>query len=350
MTTATAHPAPAAVPARMRAGASVGAMRDVEDAPRRLHLAAKGFPALMLLAGAAVLVVGAVRLAAPQVFGSPLDPRSFVHDWGFILLCVAFGAAVVGVPGYGRSVTFDGSSRTVTRRGGFRQRTSADRLRGLVVALGHLGPNEVLQLAVAWDRGDEVLAHAPSDRRGLALPSVAARAAELLGLPLVRVASVVQGGPEVRAALDRVAPPPEGPAATGDGRDLVINCPACKSSHVPAVSYDWKEQSHGFTRTTTWVKCLACGTSLYSKAPPEELFGRTPEQLQGVVVFRLSLIKSMTALLAAGLCLFPYVGFGMALLGTLINWRTRGWPRLTSRVALAVGAVTTAALIIFLRT
>ncbi len=146
----------------------------------------------------------------------------------------------------------------------------------------------------------------------------------------------------MRAALDRIGPPPEGGDALGDGRDIVIHCPACRQENVPAVSYDLQEHQYGVSHTTTWVKCLACGTHLYSKVGPAGLMGKSPEELAGVVVFRLSLIGRATAVLAIGLCLFPWVGMGMALLATLINWRTRGWPKPLSRVALAISVVPTA--------
>jgi hypothetical protein len=319
----------------------------VENGPRRLVLSEpRGFEKLLLVGGAVCLVVGAARLAVPDAFGGPLAAKGFVYDWGFKLLCAAFGCAAVSFRNFRYSWEFDGGARTATRRHGFSSRTwRATDFLGVSVRVGHLaGPDEVLGIVLEGDGWTEGVVTAPSDRRGLSLPQAGERIAELLGLPLVRVGTVVQGGPEVRAALDRIGPSAEGVAALGDGRDIVIHCPACKQQNVPAVSYDHHERQYGVSHTTNWVKCLACGTHLYSKVKPEELIGRAPDELAKVVVFRLSFVARATALLAVVVCLFPWVGTGMALLATLINLRTRGWPKPLSRIALAVSLVPTVAI------
>lgn len=350
MTLAPPHIAPSARPPRLRAGDELGPMRVAEDLPHCLRIEApQGFPNFAVLSGIVMAVVGCVRLAAPHLFGSPIDPKGFPFDWGFFLLCMAFGGAVVGFPTFRFGYTFDGRARTATRRRLFSSQTlPATAIRSVSVRVGHRGPDEVLVLVLEGECGDTGITFAPSDRRGLPLTVAAARVAQLLGVPVTRAGWPVQGGAEVRAALDRLAPPPVGIDVLGDGRDLIINCPACKHKHVPAVSYDHREKEYGVSHTSTWVKCLACGTHLHSKVAAGELFGRSPEQLESVVVFRLSLVGRATASLAVLLCLFPWVGCGMALLATIINWRTRGWPRWTSRVALAVSAVVTVGMTILI--
>jgi hypothetical protein len=333
-------------------GLDVGGMR-VEGHGRDTLLLRSGqtFERLLLVVGVAFLILGAVRLAAPGKLGGPRAEGNVIRDWGFVLLCFGVVGTGIGVNEFRRSWSFDGRARTATRVRGFKTRTwAAPDLLGVSLRVRHLGPREILTVALETSTGSEDVTFALADGRGLALPAAAARIAELLDVPLTRSGVPVQGGAEMRSALDTVAPPPQGPQALGDGRDLVIKCPACKRQQVPGVSYEHHEQSHGFTRTTTWVKCLACGTSLYSKVPPDQLVGRSPEQLAEVVVFRLSLIARATAILAVCVCLLPYVGTGMALLATLITWRTRGWPRPLSRIALAISVVPTVALIILLRT
>jgi hypothetical protein len=350
MTIAPPHIVPTGQPPRLQPGDALGPLRVTQDQPHCLRLEPpQAFPRFAVYGGLVALVAGCVRLAAPQVFGSPLNPKGFVYDWGFILLCFSWAAAVVALPMFRLAYTFDGRARAATRRWGFRSHTlPPGAVRSVSVRVGHRGPNEVLVLVLEGDGGDLAVTAAPSDARGLPLIAAAARVARLLGVSLTRAGTPVQSGTDVRAALDGIAPPPAGAAALGDGRDLLINCPACGGKHVPAVSYDHQEQQYGVTHTSSWVKCLACGTHLHSKGSADELFGRTPEQLESVLAFRLSLVARATALLAVLTCLFPWVGFGMALLATLINWRTRGWPRLASRIALAVSVVVTAGMTILI--
>jgi hypothetical protein len=335
-------------------GASVGDLRLVEDDGARLVLAAgQWFEKLLLLAGAGCLILGLVRLAAPEAVGAPRVDE-VTKDWGFILLCVGFAGVMMSFRTFRRSWEFDGRSGVAKARRGFMTHTFSG-IDGIGVRVGHLGPNEILVLVLEMAGVERVVAHAPANARGLALPAVGRRIAEVLRVPLSRAGAVVQSGDEVRAALDGLTTPAEvagaAPldAAEGwDGRDIRINCPACGRRGVQAVSYEHAERSHGISHTTYWVKCLACGTSLYSKAIPEELIGRTPEELEKVIVLRVSLVARVTAVLSIVLCIYPWVGLAVAMLATALTWRTRGWQKTLSRVALSISLLFTVAATVLL--
>lgn len=339
----------AADDADIRIGTRLGDLRVLGIKPQRLTLGSpQWLEKFFICAAGACFVIGPLRLIIPHVFGTPLAAPNWAKDWGFVLICAGLGMALVSFRDFRRWWTFDADAGAATRKLGFTTRTwQTEELSGISARVRHVGPDEVLVLALDTPADAVEVARAPSDRRGLALPPAAAHVAKLLDLPLRRMGRVVQGGPEVCEALDRVgtlAAEADGDAnatSGNDGHDIVINCPACKRAHVPAVSYEHHEQYHGVTRDTTWVKCLECGTHLYSKLSWHQLVGLTPERLAEVVVFRLSLIGRVTALLAVILCLFPWVGMGMALLATLINWRTRGWPKTLSRIALAISVIPT---------
>src|SRR3954451_23179172 len=95
-------------------------------------------------------------------------------------------------------------------------------------------------------------------------------------------------------------PTPSPPAGGAAGvTPIKINCPKCGAKNVDAYITVLKESLDLVIRqTTTWVRCSACGTELYSKRPAEELFGRTPEELEGVVVARVSLVARVVTILA----------------------------------------------------
>lgn len=348
----------AAPPAAQPLGAPLGAFQLAEDTPQRLRIATPtGRKALWLLAALLAFTIGGMRLAAVERADAPAatdaaPQKRATKDWGFFLIVGIVGGLACSfwaLPYFRLAYTADRTTRTFTRRGAVRSRTwGREDIGAVAVRVGHDGPREVLVLVLETRGGDEALAYALADHRGVPLPLVAARFADLLGVPVRRAGTLVQAGPDIREALDRVAPEPVGVEAIGDGQNLLINCPSCRRTHVPAVSYDLKERSYGFTHTSNWVKCLACEAELHSKEPPGHLFGRTPEQLESVVVLRLSLIARATAVMALAVCLFPWVGLGMALLATLVNWRTRGWPRPASLIALAVSAVVTVGLTILI--
>jgi hypothetical protein len=344
MTTAATNMTIAPPDGGLAVGDRVGDLRVTEAGPRSLRLDAAQVPAVAAVCAAAIpLGIGLTRLV--EVVNDP--PKEwYAKDWWIPVVCL--GLAVIWVFGrdLGRSYTFDGNTRTLTRRRWwFLARTWAGNgIRVVGVRVVHRGPYEVAILAIEHDGSVKRLTEAAADNRALKLPAVALRAAELLDAAVARDGVPVHGGVELRRALDRIS----AIAGSADIHDLRINCPACKRRDVAAVSYDYHEQHYGVRRTSTWVKCLECGTHLYSKATPDELAAMSLGQRDEVIAFRISLIKRMMALFSAVLCWFPWVGFVVSLVSTLINWRTPAWPRLVSRIALAVATVVTTAVTILI--
>lgn len=133
-------------------------------------------------------------------------------------------------------------------------------------------------------------------------------------------------------------------AGPGDGRDLLINCPNCGTRGARAVCYDLIETYKVVIKhRTTWVTCSACGYKLYSKVPADQLRGRSAQELEGIVVRRVSLISKFFAIVAILLCILPIMGLILAIIATILNWKNRGWLRKVSLVALVISGLITAA-------
>jgi len=131
-------------------------------------------------------------------------------------------------------------------------------------------------------------------------------------------------------------------AGAGDGRDLVINCPKCRTQGAKAVAYDLVESMDVVIRhRTTWIKCLACGAKLYSKRKAEDLAGLSAEQLEKIVVVRISLISKLFAVLSILTCIIPFFGLVVSIIATLLNYRHRGWLRWFSLVGLIISIIPT---------
>ncbi len=321
-------------------GKRVGKYRVSDDSGQLLRL---GVPQMrpMLWLGVAVIAVVVGLGGFVAWLGEPNAEASGKIIPPALSIWIVIGGvicAAVGLPGLGLGYTVDGSNRSVTKRRIVPIKTWENgRFRFVSLTVTHYGPNEILVLSIDGDSEREVLAKVLSTAPETDLPTVAARIASLLDLPVHRAGNVVQAGAEVRAALE-LAGPVEGP---NDGRDLIINCPACGRKNVSAVSFDLREHSRGITHTTTWVRCLTCKTDLYSQLRANDLSGCSPESLARILTLRVSLIRRALAVLAVITCPMPAVGFVMALSATLANWRTRGWPKITSRVALAIATVVT---------
>jgi len=123
-----------------------------------------------------------------------------------------------------------------------------------------------------------------------------------------------------------------------------IHCPACGRRDVEAQIVEHSEKVmqavvvHVSTHTTWWVVCSACKTRLYSKLSGAELKQKTADQLVGVVVPRVSLVRQFFAVASVLLAIMPFVGIGMGIIAYLVNRKYPGWPRTVSKVGLGVTA------------
>lgn len=133
-------------------------------------------------------------------------------------------------------------------------------------------------------------------------------------------------------------------AGPDDGMTILINCPNCRAKGVRAVVHELVETYKVVIKhRTTWVRCSACGYDLYSKVGAEQLRGHTPEELQGVVVRRVSLISKFFAIAAIALCWAPVMGLVLSAVALALNWKNPGWLRKMSIIALVIGVLFTGA-------
>lgn len=306
-------------------------------------------PRFMVAAGVVCLMGGvALMLAAAQAF----PQRSVFENWGVWsggLVILGIAMAVVGFGELGLAYEFDGNSRAILkRRIVVVGRWSAEAFESVNVSVTQHGPDEILRLTLVSRAvgGNLVIGQAPSDRRGLSLIQATAQIARILKLPATRYGKPAPPGGStmtVNNALNEFQPI-EG---SGDGRDLIINCPYCGTRGARAVAYDLIETyKHVLKHRTTWVKCSSCGRQLYSKVPADQLRGRTAEQLEGIVIKRTSLIHIILAIGALAMCLLPIFGVVTAIVALLFNWRNRGWLRVLSLVALVISVLLTTAFLI----
>ncbi len=124
-----------------------------------------------------------------------------------------------------------------------------------------------------------------------------------------------------------------------------IHCPACRARDVEAVIIEHAEKVmemmvvHVSTHTTWWVVCTGCKARLYSKVSGSELAQRTADQLVGVVVPRVGLVKQFWAVASILLAIAPGLGFGVALIAYFVNRKSVGWPRIASKIGLGIASV-----------
>src|SRR5438552_6203004 len=98
------------------------------------------------------------------------------------------------------------------------------------------------------------------------------------------------------------------PEQTG-GRELRINCPACGAKNVPAEAWFEEERAQLIWKlTTSWVRCSACKAVLYSRQRADTLFAYSPEELEDIVIQRMSLIRRLLVIFAGMLFFWPAVG------------------------------------------
>ncbi len=93
---------------------------------------------------------------------------------------------------------------------------------------------------------------------------------------------------------------------------------------------------HMSTHTTWWVVCSACKARLFSKVSGSELATRTADQLVGVVVPRVGLVKQFWAVASILLAIAPLVGIIVAIIAYLVNRKSVGWPRTVSKIGLGI--------------
>ena len=123
------------------------------------------------------------------------------------------------------------------------------------------------------------------------------------------------------------------------GPVIAINCPACGAKNVSATTSQQTEVMNLAVRhTTNWVTCGVCGKTLLSKIPVNDLAGKTPEQLDGVVVQNVPLLANVLVILSVLLFWTPLLGQVICLISWLVN-RRRRVQGTVSLIALIVGVL-----------
>jgi hypothetical protein len=335
-------------------GQRVGELKVTESAGPRLRLVSDARSDLVLVVvglvalGSFVVLVG--RNLHPPAGAPPPGPMPWWIAW---LPIIAFATLWVGLPGIGRSYLADGSSKSLTRRWLlFSRRLSREQIDSVYVKVFHEAGREQMSLGVSLTgrRKPVRLTKASTAQRQAAMVAVARHMADLLGVPLVLDGKPVEASDDVRQALDATVA--KG-ALTTQSQPLLINCPRCGARGVPGLAYDYLERYNGVpVLKTTWVKCTACQTQLYSRQRAEELYGRSPDELAGVIIYRApaAFVRNTFAVLALLLGIFPGVGLAVAIPAAILNWRQARCAKIASLVGLVCAILTTITVTVFMLT
>lgn len=327
------------------AGQSVGELKVTESGGQRLRLVGDNRSDLILVLVGIVSAGTFVVLAALNLHpaGTAPPPQPWMI-WLGILPIVAIAALWVGLPKVGWSYLVDGSSRTLTRRWLLLRRTfRREQLKGVYVQTFNTAGRErmLLGIARAGRRRAVRLARTSTADRQPTLILAARRISELLGLPLRVAGKPVEASEQVsRALVETVARE----ATATHLPQLPIHCPRCGARTVPGLAYDYVERRYGIpVLTTSWVKCTACQSQLYSKLRTEQLYGRSPDELAVLLVYRApgALVRGFLAVAAPVLGIFPLVGLAVGLPAAILNWRQARWARIASLLGLILGLITT---------
>jgi hypothetical protein len=131
-----------------------------------------------------------------------------------------------------------------------------------------------------------------------------------------------------------------------------IHCPVCRQRDIPAQIIEHIEKVTEYlvvqvnTHTTWWVVCTGCKTRLYSKVSGIELQQRTADQLVGVVVPRVSLVRQFFAVVSVLLSIAPFMGLCIGIIAYLLNRKSPGWPRIASKVGLGITGLVHVAIVL----
>jgi len=126
------------------------------------------------------------------------------------------------------------------------------------------------------------------------------------------------------------------------GPDCVLNCPVCNGLDVTAFTFDLVTQTKAYfvvkmmKTTVTHVVCTACHTNFFARGPAARLADLTPDELAAVLRPPTTFIQKSLAVLALLVAIFPIVGLVMAVIAWVSNRKTRNWPGMVSKIALAI--------------
>lgn len=137
------------------------------------------------------------------------------------------------------------------------------------------------------------------------------------------------------------------------GPTVLIDCPLCLASSVPASSSEQVDDLMVlhvipvFRLRNTFVTCSACNQELISKIARAELADYSASQLSHSLAVRGSFVGSFLSLACLILCWVPAVGLVLGIIAVWLNRRAVGWPRTASRIGLSVAGVITVVLTVW---
>ncbi len=92
------------------------------------------------------------------------------------------------------------------------------------------------------------------------------------------------------------------------------------------------------TQREICVRCLSCDSVQLSRLPLSELGKFSAAELQPWLYQRVSIIAKFIALASILLFCAPFVGLALGIIGLIMNFRSGGWPRAVSIVAIVLAA------------
>jgi predicted nucleic-acid-binding Zn-ribbon protein len=132
-----------------------------------------------------------------------------------------------------------------------------------------------------------------------------------------------------------------------EGPTVTMDCPSC-GRRGPAESKEVFEQGTlfllipSFRHRTTWLTCRNCGKTFYVNRSLEELSGLHPAELGGMLYDNPSYWgPTILVLIALACSVIPFVGLLVAFLTQPWIWKSPGWQRILSWVALIISFIST---------
>jgi hypothetical protein len=122
-----------------------------------------------------------------------------------------------------------------------------------------------------------------------------------------------------------------------------FECPHC-GNQSSGTAYDLRETIRVSTRVprwgwqSHWVRCGKCKSELHADCSAADLVGASPTIVNGHVRAYVSFPKRVLATASLLLCWAPVLGVLVALVATVANMGTRGWPRWVSLGSLVLSA------------
>lgn len=115
------------------------------------------------------------------------------------------------------------------------------------------------------------------------------------------------------------------------GSQIVIHCPACQAADARARVFQLRERAvlfwviPLFDVDHTMLTCMECDRELIARCKPEELNGRTPDELSGWIRVKTPVIANALTILAMLFVCSPPIGIGLGIAAVIANRRRGGW-------------------------